>query len=160
MKKASFLGCVLLFVSIAGFGQTQSQAPLSREALAAILGLPAPSSCAVRPSAQRQAAKHPAAVTGKSLCDATAICDTGSVSCSSNASVSNCSSADRSCDAGERGHVTCDGVTTWCPNACPPPCQGLTGIDRQCCICDTTNDCIACCRCDGGTLGSCSRQCG
>ena len=29
-----------------------------------------------------------------------------------------------------------------------------------CDICDNTNDCFACCRCDGGTAGSCFAECG
>src|SRR5262249_30894142 len=66
MKKASILACSLLFVAVAGFGQAQSQPPLSREALAAILGLPAASSCAAH-----YAAKTPAHVIAKSDCTGT-----------------------------------------------------------------------------------------
>ena len=154
MKKASILACSLLFVSMAGFGQTQSQPPLSREALAAILGLPAASSCPVQPAAARQAAKRPAIPAGKALCTATATCQFGlTVSCSSNVNAANCSAVNASCP-GEPGHVTCDGVTT----SCQPCCTG-TGTQFQCCKCDATNDCIACCRCDGGGPVACNRQC-
>ncbi|HEX4964301.1 MAG TPA: hypothetical protein VF173_25995 [Thermoanaerobaculia bacterium] len=55
--------------------------------------------------------------------------------------------ADRNCAAGERGHVTCDGVTTTCSAPCPPcsitalcgsgtpvSCSGnnCSGADRDC----------------------------
>jgi hypothetical protein len=29
-----------------------------------------------------------------------------------------------------------------------------------CCTCFATGDCFACCRCDGGSIGSCLSQCG
>lgn len=64
------------------------------------------------------AAKRPAAGQ-KALCTATADCGNGtSVYCESNTSVTSCSSADRNCP-GEKGHVTCNGVTTWCSPDCP-----------------------------------------
>jgi len=152
MKKASILACSLLFVSIAGFGQTQSQTPLSREALAAILGLPAASSCAAQPAAARQVAKRPAIPTGKSLCTATATCQFGlTVSCSSNVNAANCSATNASCPS-QAGSVTCDNVTTPCQPCCP--------VADQCCKCDVTGDCMACCRCDGGSIGHCALQCG
>ena len=51
MKKACLIACALLFVSIAAFAQTPSQAPLSPEARAAILGEPAATgSCATQPA--------------------------------------------------------------------------------------------------------------
>jgi hypothetical protein len=51
-------------------------------------------------------------------CNATAACGDGSsVSCSGSTPTS-CSAADTNCGAGERGHVTCDGVTISCPTAC------------------------------------------
>src|SRR5262249_11303129 len=71
MRKASILACSLLFVAVAGFGQARSQPPLSREALAAILGLPAASSCATQSRAVHHAAKPPANVLGKSDCTGT-----------------------------------------------------------------------------------------
>src|ERR1700681_2011382 len=85
------------------------------------------------------AAKRPA-ITTKSLCTATAQCFPGTVTCSSNTSISSCSAADRNCNVGEQGHVTCDGHTTWCPAACAscPP--------DWC-----TEDCGSLCPC-GGTL--------
>lgn len=63
------------------------------------------------------AAKRPGRIGEKALCSATASCGDGTtVYCESNNSVSSCSAADRSCP--ERGHVTCDGVTTVCPTPC------------------------------------------
>jgi hypothetical protein len=52
MKKTTLIiACALLFVSIAGFAQTPSQAPLSPEARAAILGESATTgSCATQPA--------------------------------------------------------------------------------------------------------------
>src|SRR5262245_36154366 len=138
MKKASILACSLLFASIAAFAQTpQSQPPLTQEALAAILGLPAASSCAVQASAARQVARRPAIPAGKSLCTATANCQFGrTVSCSSDVNASNCSAVDSTCPSAP-GYVTCDGVTTSCPQCC-------TGGGNQywCCACDATNDCV------------------
>jgi len=154
MKKVSILACSLLFVAVAGFGQTQSTPPLTQEALAAILGLPAASSCATQPSGVREVAKHPAIPTGKALCTATTTCQNGStVSCSSNVSAANCLAVNASCPS-EPGHVTCDNQTTSCPECC-------TGTLRQiaCCQCGQTGDCNECCRCDGGTFGSCARAC-
>jgi hypothetical protein len=156
VKKVLILVCSLLFVSVAGFGQTQSPAPLTQEALAAILGLPAASSCGVatQPGGLREVAKRPAVPHGKSLCTATATCQFGlQVSCSSNVNAANCSATNAACP-GQAGSVTCDGVTT----NCQPCCTG-TGITFQCCECDATGDCVACCRCGGGTLAHCSIEC-
>jgi hypothetical protein len=77
-------------------------------------------SLATRPGtpAPVPAAKRPA-LGEKALCSATANCGNGTtVYCEGNASVTSCSAADRNCNA-EQGHVTCDGVTTWCQPACP-----------------------------------------
>jgi hypothetical protein len=83
-----------------------------------------------------------------SSCNATAECFPGTVSCSGN---STCSAFDRNCTAGERGHVTCDGVTTWCPQTCG-------GFD-WCPACNETGDCFACCRCAGGSPAACLNAC-
>src|SRR5436305_10030386 len=156
MKNPWILACVLLFVSVAAFAQTpQSRPPLTQEALAAILGLPAAGACATRPSGGRQVAKRPAILMGKSLCNATATCQFGgTVSCSSNTSTSSCTAVDSNCWAGEPGHVTCDGQTTSCPACCP---GGFSNTQFQCCKCDQTADCTACCLCEnGGGVGPCS----
>ena len=150
MKKAWVVAAVLLFVSAAGFAQKPSQAPLSSEALAAILGQPA-AACGSHPSEMRFAAvKDPLQRT----VTCTATCESGTVSCSA---ASTCSAVNRNCSANEPGHVTCNGVTTWCPTACT--CTG-TPAQIRCCQCDQTGDCMACCRCDGGTIGQCARVCG
>ena len=75
-----------------------------------------------------------------SACTATANCESGTVYCEGN---NTCSAYDRLCSS-EQGHVTCDGVTTWCPTSCPTTCG------PQCQSCETCNqtwDCFACCRC-------------
>jgi hypothetical protein len=152
MKNPWILACVLLFVTVAAFAQTPSRPPLTREALAAILGQPAASSCATQSSGVRQVAKRPAALPEKALCNATVTCQFGTtVSCSSNVNAANCMAVNPSCMS-EPGHVTCDGQTTWCP-AC---CTGTTPIQKACCSCDATGDCMACCRCDGGGISFCA----
>lgn len=53
----------------------------------------------------------------------TADCQNGtSVSCTAS---TNCSAIQRDCSVGERGHVTCNGVTTTCGNTCPANCTNL-----------------------------------
>lgn len=154
MNKVWILACTLLLVSVAGFAATPSPAPLSATALAAILGEPADGGCAPQPSGVvLAAAQRPRLALEKALCTATAACESGSVSCQSNVSASNCSAFDRNCAVGERGHVVCDGVTTNCPTTCPTSCT------TPCCRCEATGSCTACCRCDGGTLLQCSQLC-
>jgi len=151
MKKPWILACVLLVVAVAALAQTPSRPPLTQEALAAILGQPAASSCATQTSGVRQVAKRPGILLEKSLCNATATCQNGStVSCSSNVNAANCTAVNASCPS-EPGDVTCDGQTTSCP-AC---CTG-TAHQIQCCNCDQTGDCMTCCRCDGGTISYCA----
>lgn len=63
------------------------------------------------------AAKRPSQGLEKSACNATANCWDGTTrSCSGNTS---CSAVDSNCSGGQRGSVTCDGVTTQCPSCCP-----------------------------------------
>jgi hypothetical protein len=154
MKKASILACALLFVSVAAFAQTpQSHPALTQEALAAILGQPAASSCATQPSGVRQVARRPTVLTEKALCTASVTCPTGNISCSSNTSTSSCTAVNRNCLDNEKGHVTCDGITTQCSTPCD--CNVYSGTQHQCCLCAQTDDCVACCRCDGFTLSYC-----
>src|ERR1700710_2895681 len=135
MRNACIVACTFLFVSLAGFAQAPSQAPLTREALAAILGLPAATgSCPTPQGKVLFAAKNPKIGLEKSLCSATANCASGTVTCTGNNSTTSCSAADRNCATGEQGHVTCDGVTTSCPTvACPNICTTGTILERQCC---------------------------
>lgn len=155
MKNAWIVACALLFVSVAGFAETPSQARLSDEALAAILSPAAGTgSCPAPQNGVLFAAKGPSNGLLKALCTATANCEPGStVSCEGNSSTTSCTAVDRNCDAGQRGRVTCDGVTTLCPTRCP--CDD-TPI---CCQCDRTGDCKACCRCAGGTFFECDQEC-
>jgi hypothetical protein len=144
MRKALIIACIMLFVSALGFAQTPSAAPLPSEALAAILGQT--SDCAPAQNEVVLAADRPQSGQYKALCFALAYCASGTVSCYGWNSVTSCSARDRNCSIGERGRVTCDGVTTYCPTAC-----------SQCEICDATGDCVACCRCAGGF--GCVKQC-
>ncbi len=148
--------CTLALCSV-GFADTPSPAPLSPEALAVILGPSAVSpACAARQGGSLAAGPNQRVeVATKSICNATANCASGTVSCNGN---SICISVDRDCLNCEQGYVSCDGATTNCPTACN--CSQFTGINRWCCQCACTGDCIACCRCDGGTLGQCAIQCG
>ena len=149
MKTAWIASCALLVVSAASFAQAPVQAPLTSETLAAILGPPAATgSCAPQEGGVVFAAKRPRAGE-KALCNATATCESGTVSCQGNNS---CTATDRNCTFGIRGKVTCDGVTTECPTACPCGSQ-------DCCICALLEDCFSCCRCAGHSQAVCNRAC-
>jgi len=149
MTKVWIVACTLLLVSVAGLAHTPP--PLTAEALDAILGQPN-GSCNPRqtPPPQSQmvlAANHPVRGLAKALCSASASCGTSTISCQGNNSTTSCTATDRNCSVGQRGFVTCDGVTTYC-TTCP--------ID-WCKECSATGDCFACCRCNNGT--GCLRQC-
>jgi hypothetical protein len=104
----------------------------------------------VRAPAPAPLAKHPrtgprtgsGTVQGKALCTASATCRDGStVSCEGNNSSASCTAVDSQCPWGEQGHVTCDGVTTWCP-ACPFNCsQAEDSCYRGCYPCSFTFTC-------------------
>ena len=184
MKNAWILACTLLLVSVAGFAQAPSEAPLTGEAIAAILGgQPSASGCAAAPAPDRMvfAAQKPGpggGVGAMAFCQAN--CESGSVSCEGNVS---CQAFHRNCTTGcERGHVTCNdtvnGVTTiWCPTACSGGfcctceqtgscydccrCDGGGAVMcSNCCNCEATSDCFSCCRCEGGSPGACAVECG
>ena len=101
------------------------------------------------PAAPTPAAQRPKGGLEKALCHAAANCASGTVSCDGNNSTASCTGVDRNCAAGERGHVTCDGVTTWCPTTCtdcgPDFCTG-----RQDCI-DSCYPCFAIYMCNATT---------
>jgi len=122
---------------------------LADQAFLASLAVPAANPAAKRPQ-----------IGAKSLCSATANCwNGGTVSCTGNNSTTSCSAVDGNCP-GERGHVTCDGVTTACPTPCPG--CGVIGVDwctgeadcaANCAPCDYTYTCNATfctdhCRCN------------
>jgi len=111
------------------------------------------------PVAPAPAAKRP--VLGeKALCTASANCGTGgTISCSGNNSTTSCSATDQNCSLGQRGSVTCDGVTTLCPNTC---CPGLScSEERSNCAADcspcaftfscNTSTCAVTCHCKFST---------
>ena len=69
-------------------------------------------------AAPTSAARRPGLI-GKDACSATVNCGNGtSVSCSGT-TASGCTGAQRNCASGEHGHVTCNGVSTYCSNLCP-----------------------------------------
>lgn len=152
MRKVWSLTCALILVSVVGFAQTPSAAPLPSETLAAILSPPAaagPTSCPPSQGKALFAATEGGGESTMSECNATANCESGTVYCEGN---NNCSAFDRSCSS-ERGHVTCDGVTTWCPTECPQTCGPQC---QNCETCSQTGDCFACCRCGGGSIYYCA----
>lgn len=56
--------------------------------------------------------------------------------CNDNTNPCNCSSQDRNCNIGQRGYVSCNGVTTYCGPAClvcDPTCSGRS--------CNSNSDC-------------------
>jgi len=78
--------------------------------------------------------------TTPSYCMAAAACEDGSlVSCTGTAS---CLATDDSCPV-ERGHVVCDGVTTWCPR-CTCPVEGEVCYDGNDCRPDGVRPCASC----------------
>ena len=128
MRKALIVGCAILFVSIAGLAQTPSPAPLSQEALAAILGQP--DAVAGQPTSPQTgepaltAAKHPLPV--KATCTAKCVFS-GTVSCTA----SSCSATNgTSCSS--PGSVTCGGVKTSCGNLCYVSCRCAGFTDAFC----------------------------
>lgn len=156
MRKAWILACALLFVSVAGFADGPAPAPLSDEALAAILGEPlAGASCA---TAQAGDMGRVSVVQNEKTCSATVTCRDGSTR--------TCMTATGPCNAVqpdcvftlEPGHVTCTGATPTTVN-CPACCTGGGMIGNACCRCDITGDCFDCCRCSGGTLSQCAQIC-
>lgn len=127
MRRVLLIGCAALLIAIAGLAQTPSPAPLSQEALAAILGQPTVAGETMSPqtgetmSPQTEepvlaAAKRPLPL--KSTCTATCVFGAGSVSCSGTGT---CTSVDgTSCSS--KGHVTCGGVTKTC-SSCYISCR-------------------------------------
>lgn len=110
------LACLVFLVPPATAATVSHGAPVLSDFLASLTG-PAPVSAAKRP-----------ALREKSLCAAAANCaNGGTVSCSSNTSTSSCTAVDGNCSVGEPGHVTCDGVTTWCS-----PCFNCDTLEQDC----------------------------
>lgn len=122
------LSLSLVALSLLAFPALAESPPQAVKALSAADQTFLASLASMRAPAATPAAKHPRTGprTGsrpgleKALCSASASCHDGStVSCEGNSS---CSTVDSQCPWGEQGHVTCDGVTTWCP-ACPFNCS-------------------------------------
>lgn len=153
MKKAWIAAAALIFISAAGFSQTPapSVAPLSAEALAAILDEPMDDAC---PKPQQEVVFAARGPSYFKVCSATATCNDTSgvnVSCTFTGSGGTCSFTNQNCANGVRGSVNCNGTVTQCPQC---PCG-----TPACCSCASTGSCVACCRCDGGTIRQCSEEC-
>jgi hypothetical protein len=100
--KTSILACLVALVAVAGFAQAPGENPSTPAVLAS------PAAAAV------PAAKQP--LPTKATCTARCTGST-SVSCTTTGT-GTCSAVDRDCGTNERGHVTCNGVTTNCPTSC------------------------------------------
>lgn len=155
MKRIWIVGVILSFVSVtAGSSQVPapSVAPLSDQALAAILDQPSGTAC----PAPQGGVDLPGQHSGINMtCSASATCNDTSgvnVSCNWGGSGGSCTFQNQNCASGVRGQVNCNGTVTQCP-ACP--CG-----TPNCCICAETGDCFACCKCSGGTFSQCSQLCG
>jgi hypothetical protein len=154
MKRIWIVGAILSFMSVAtGFSQVPapSVAPLSDQALAAILDQPTGAAC---PPPQ-ESLILPDQLQGIQFmtCSATATCnDTSGVplSCNFGGSGGTCTAQDQNCATCVRGQVYCNGAVTQCPE-CP--------VTYPCCKCAETGSCFYCCRCEGGSPSGCLHEC-
>lgn len=154
MKRVWLVSIVLSFMSVtAGFSlPAPSAAPLSDEALAAILGQPAGAECA-QPQEGLVLPDQPPGIQLKT-CSATATCNDTSgvnVSCNYGGSGGTCSFQNQNCASGIRGQVNCNGTITECPSCCTDT--------PVCCTCEATGSCFSCCRCEGGSFSGCFHEC-
>ncbi len=121
------IGCA--FVAVAAFAQTPRE---DAHHLAAVLGQAADAAYCVAPL-DIPSVDRGSAPGQQSTCTAEASCGSDpAVSCVGSSS---CTAADRACPE-ERGHVTCDGVVTWCAMQCPSTCVAT---------CTRFEDCLAQC---------------
>jgi len=146
MTKLWIVAPALLMIWVPGSAQTPNRAPLTNSSLAKILAQPAVAGSCAMPQGEVLFA----AIGTKSVCSASANCESGTVICYDYTNPANCQGFDRSCP-GEPGHVSCDGVITWCATSCPPPpCSTGTLRQRACCSCAETGDCPSCDFCEHG----------
>jgi len=114
MRKVLIAACAALFLSIAGLAQTAptpNPAPLSQEALEAILGQPAVTGEPALPQTEASvlaAAKSPLPL--KAICTANCYLG-GTISCTG----TSCSAVNGS-SCSSKGNVTCGGTTHTCSN--------------------------------------------
>jgi hypothetical protein len=142
MRKALLLACAVLFISSVCFAQTPGRAPLTEEALTAILG---PSTTASEGDSQQEAmtfaAKRPE-LWLKATCTANCL-GGGTVTCSG---TTTCSAKNGTCSS-PTGTVTCGSTTKSCP------------VLSMCTRCNLCGDCYSCCICSGHTGSFCSANC-
>src|ERR1044071_852302 len=155
MKRVWIVGAILSLLPVAaGFSQgpAPGAAPAGAEALAAILGQPTGAACLEPQGSLDLPGQHPGVYR---TCSATATCNDTShsnISCNYGGAAGVCSFQNQNCAAGVQGQVNCNGTITRCPTC---PCG-----TPNCCICQNSGDCFACCKCDGGTFSQCTAQCG
>lgn len=152
MKKLA-LGLLLTFAALACLlspAMAEAEEPQTTRTLSAA-DRAFLASLAAMPLPQMAAAKSPGdepPIGETALCMVSASCGDGtSVSCQGNNSTTSCTGYDRNCPD-EQGHVTCDGVSTWCPQACPTTgpcgagwCEGENDCAASCYPCDYTYTC-------------------
>lgn len=119
MKRSWVLACSFALVATASFAQLPSAAPVTLDEIFA----PA-EGCAIPETGPRDETVLAASME-KAAC--TASCGSTSVTCSYTPPAT-CVAVDRNCSANQRGYVTCNGVTTYCPTACPICTEGNTRI--------------------------------
>ncbi len=107
MKASIFAGLIAL--AAAGFAQTPSDAP----AVPTVLLSPSTAISASTMAPDDAIFASNRRITPKAGCSAQ--CGPVMIMCLG----SPCSGEDRNCALGERGYVTCAGVTTLCPSPCP-----------------------------------------
>jgi len=85
-------------------------------------------------------------VSEMALCSASASCgsDPG-LYCEDDTSPANCTGVDRNCSVWQQGYVSCNGVTTWCPNDCDECptgwCDGADACATSCYPCPYSYNC-------------------
>ncbi len=142
LYRLSLLTILVSLVSPALAAADPARAAPDRGFLAFLNALQAPV-----PMAAAAKGKDPSGgVSAMSLCSATASCgsDPG-LYCEDNIDPANCTGVDRNCSVGQQGYVSCNGVTTWCPNdcdGCPAGwCDGETDCANNCYPCNYTYTC-------------------
>lgn len=127
MKGTYLFTCFLSFVAATGF----AQAPEPGSAVLARVSTPTANSCSLPEGEAVLEALQRIGQEKDTTCTVT--CGTyPQVTCTVSGT---CTGVERSCP-GERGHITCNGVTTYCP-ACPICTEGsitwYEGFDTPCC---------------------------
>lgn len=154
LKKLSFLAAILIMLGALPAAAQSRCNNAGGGNLAWLFALPPEPAAAAAPAAPStivfaSTAGKPGAGT-EATCMVTEDCDgLPDISCSGQT----CSAVSRNCSLGgcDRGHVTCNGVTTYCSQVCPPNCTMIQC--RQACAqpgCFAT--CLDTCTCECETI--------